>query len=162
MEILQYVTGIYGYFSLAQSHISMQTEGREAEERPGARCSAALGEKYEDKTEELAVNKRKCDQCGQHRFCFFFFFFFFILFPLRYLTPGKRKPLKYEPKHSQGRRRTLLVKPIQVLLQQSRCCSSLLSSLLSLQTDKCSCSLFVYPLHLPHTNDDLSALIAIL
>lgn len=37
--------GIHGYFSLAQSHISMQTEGREAEERPGVWCPA----KYEDK-----------------------------------------------------------------------------------------------------------------
>lgn len=56
--------GIYGYFSLAQSHISMQTEGREAEERPGVWCSAALGEIWRQ-TEELAVNKRKYYQCGQ-------------------------------------------------------------------------------------------------
>lgn len=57
--------GIHGYFSLAQSHISMrQTEGREAEERPGVWCSAASC-KIRRQTEELAVNKGESYQCGQ-------------------------------------------------------------------------------------------------
>lgn len=58
--------GIHGYFSLAQSHISMQTEGREAEERPGV-WHAAAPRKIWRQTEELAVNKRKYYQCGQFR-----------------------------------------------------------------------------------------------
>lgn len=58
--------GIHGYFSLAQSHISMQTEGREAEERPGVWCAAAPCKIWRQ-TEELAVNKRKSYQCGQVR-----------------------------------------------------------------------------------------------
>lgn len=58
--------GIHGYFSLAQSHISMQTEGREAEERPGV-WHAAAPCKIWRQTEELAVNKRKYYQCGQFR-----------------------------------------------------------------------------------------------
>lgn len=58
--------GIHGYFSPAQSHISMQTEGREAEERPGACCGAAPCKIWRQ-TEELAVNKWKSYQCGQVR-----------------------------------------------------------------------------------------------
>lgn len=58
--------GIHGYFSLAQNHISMQTEGREAEERPGVWCAAAPCKIWRQ-TEELAVNKRKSYQCGQGR-----------------------------------------------------------------------------------------------
>lgn len=58
--------GIHGYFSLAQSHISMQTEGRKAEERPGVWCAAAPFKIWRQ-TEELAVNKRNAYQCGQVR-----------------------------------------------------------------------------------------------
>lgn len=53
-------------FPLAQSHISLQTEGREAEERPGVWCAAAPCKIWRQ-TEELAVNKRKSYQCGQVR-----------------------------------------------------------------------------------------------
>lgn len=53
--------GIHGHLSLAYTHISMQTEGR-----PGVWCTAALWEIWRQ-TEELAVNKRKCYQCGQER-----------------------------------------------------------------------------------------------
>lgn len=104
--------------------------GGKPRKRPGARCSAALGEKYEDKTDELAVNERKCDQCGQ-RFGFFFFFslcFIFFFFPS---LPGtsiheKKKEeilVRTSCSVSRWRLRTLLK---QVLWRQSRCRSSLL------------------------------------
>ncbi len=60
----------------------MQTEGREAEERPGVWCTAALWEIWRQ-TEELAVNKRKFYQCGQEKS------------PIIDTSLQERKPLKY-------------------------------------------------------------------
>lgn len=91
--------GIHGYFSLAQSPISMrQTEGREAEERPGVWCSAASC-KIRRQTEELAVNKGESYQCGQ------------VSRPVDTSLP-ERKLLKSQQSRAGETRWTFFIKPV--------------------------------------------------